>query len=436
MRKRSELEYAVLPIAALQEFANNPRHHSKQQVRRLASSIDEFGFTNPILVDEANELIAGHGRIAAAKLLELTEVPVIRIRSLTPAQKRALRIADNRLAERSTWSMDLLAKELKDIINLEFDVELTGFDAIEVDGIVTIEPASAEEEGPIKPPPQQAVTKSGDLWQLGEHRILCGDSRETSCYERLLEGALADMVITDVPYNVPINGHVSGLGKNTHAEFAMASGEMTPEQFNRFLQLVLGRARDSSRDGSLHYVFIDWRSIADLVSVGRDLFAELKNVICWVKPNPAMGSLYRSQHELIAVFKHGRAKHVNNVQLGRMGRNRSNVWQYPGASGFSKSRQKNLEDHPTVKPIRLVADAIRDVTKPGDLVLDPFGGAGTTLLAADQVGRRGALIEIEPRYVDVTLRRFQEQTGTEARLLPELIPLNTVRAQRFGEAAR
>ena len=425
----------MLPIAALQEFRDNPRHHSKQQVRRIASSIDEFGFTNPALVDEANELIAGHGRLEAARLLNLKEIPVIRVRGLSPAQKRALRIADNRLAERSTWSMDLLAKELTDIIDLDFDVELTGFDAIEIDAIVTIDPPSAENEAPIAPPPMRAITNLGDLWQLGQSRILCGDSREINCYERLLEGALADMVITDVPYNVPIKGHVSGLGKNTHAEFAMASGEMTPEQFSGFLHLVLGRARDSSRDGSLHYVFIDWRSVAELIGVGRDLFTELKNVICWVKSNAAMGSLYRSQHELIAVFKHGRAKHVNNIQLGRMGRYRSNVWQYPGANGFSKSRQKDLEDHPTVKPIRLVADAIRDATKPGDLVLDPFGGAGTTLLAAEQVGRRGALIEIEPRYVDVTLRRFQEQTGTEAQLLPELTPFSAVRAQRSGKGA-
>jgi DNA modification methylase len=244
------------------------------------------------------------------------------------------------------------------------------------------------------------------------------------------------MVITDVPYNVPIAGHVSGLGRKTHDEFAMASGEMSAEQFAEFLRATLGAARDSSRDGSLHYVFIDWRSVAELITLGRELFTEFKNLICWAKPNAAMGSLYRSQHELIAVFKHGRARHVNNVQLGRLGRYRSNVWQYPGASGFSKSRVRDLEDHPTVKPVQLVADAIHDATMPGDLVLDPFGGAGTTLIAAEQVGRRAALIEIEPKYVDVTLRRFYEQSAVEPKLLPDRTTFADVRQQRLGGEPR
>ena len=425
------LSYETHPTASIRAFERNPRHHSKQQIARIAASMQEFGNVNPVIADEDLELIAGHGRLAAAQSLGLAAVPVIRVSGLTTAQKKALRIADNRIAEKSRWSPELLASELKDLVSLDYDVELTGFDAIELDTLLADNLGEVEAEPTIAPPPETAVTCRGDMWALGEHRIHCGDACVAESYQTLLGDVRADLVITDVPYNVPIAGNVSGLGRHKHAEFAMASGEMSPDQFAAFLRLALGLARDVSRDGSLHYVFIDWRSIADLIFVGRDLFAELKNVIAWVKPNGGMGAFYRSQHELIAIFKHGRGRHVNNVQLGRLGRYRSNVWQYPGASGFSASRAKDLEDHPTVKPVRLVADAIRDATKPGDLVLDPFGGAGTTLLAADQVGRRAALLEIEPRYVDVTLRRYREQTGVEPLLMPCRTPFSTIRQTRL-----
>jgi DNA modification methylase len=429
----TKLSYEVLPTASIRAFAKNPRHHGKQQVNRIAASIREFGFTNPVLVDEHMELIAGHGRHAAALLEGLTSIPAIIVSGLSSAQKKALRIADNRIAEQSTWSAELLAGELKDLLSLDFDIELTGFDSIELDGLLTGDAEGAEEEPPIGAPPATPVSRIGDLWGLGGHRLFCGDACLHSSYQAVLDGRVVDMVITDVPYNVPIAGNVSGLGRNKHGEFAMASGEMSTEQFREFLRITLGLARDASRDGSLHYVFIDWRSVADLVVLGRELFSELKNIVAWVKPNGGMGAFYRSQHELIAVFKHGHGRHVNNVQLGRLGRYRSNVWQYPGASGFSSSRAKDLEDHPTVKPVRLVADAIRDATSPGDLVLDPFGGAGTTLLAAEQVGRHAALIEIEPRYVDVTLRRFAEQANAEPVLLPERVPLSEVRRERLGQ---
>ena len=379
----TKLSYEVLPTASIRAFAKNPRHHGKRQVNRIAASIREFGFTNPVLVDEHMELIAGHGRHAAALLEGLTSIPAIIVSGLSSAQKKALRIADNRIAEQSTWSAELLAGELKDLLSLDFDIELTGFDSIELDGLLTGDAEGAEEEPPIGAPPATPVSRIGDLWGLGGHRLFCGDACLHSSYQAVLDGRVVDMVITDVPYNVPIAGNVSGLGRNKHGEFAMASGEMSTEQFREFLRITLGLARDASRDGSLHYVFIDWRSVADLVVLGRELFSELKNIIAWVKPNGGMGAFYRSQHELIAIFKHGRGRHVNNVQLGRLGRYRSNVWQYSGASGFSSSRAEDLEDHPTVKPVRLVADAIRDATRPGDLVLDPFGGAGTTLLAAE-----------------------------------------------------
>jgi len=425
----TNLSFETASLTELTEYENNPRHHDRNQVERLAASIREFGFTNPVLVDEDNCLIAGHGRLAAARVVGLTKVPIVRVIGLSAAQARALRIADNRLAERSAWSPKLLSLELEALIEMDFDMELTGFDTIELDGLVSDDGEQAEEEAPCPAPPSTPVSRTGDLWLCGEHRIICGDARDREAYVSLTDGKLADLVITDVPYNVAIRGNVSGSGR--HQEFAMASGEMTIERFMEFHQQTLGNARDASRDGSLHYVFIDWRSVADLIRLGRELFTELKNVIAWVKPNGGMGSFYRSQHELIAIFKHGTAAHVNNIQLGRLGRHRTNVWQYPGASGFSKTRGKDLADHPTVKPIKLVADAIRDASASGDLILDPFGGAGTTMLAAHRVKRRAALIEIDPAYVDVSLRRFHEATGIEPVLAETGAFLSDVREQRL-----
>lgn len=431
----AQLSYEELPISSIVPFDRNPRHHGKRDIAGIARSMKAFGWTNPLITNGQLILIAGHGRLEAAKMLGLQTAPVIRVTGLSTAQERAVRIADNRLAEKSRWSPELLADELRGILSLDIDIELTGFDTIELDALLTVS-GDGDEEVPWPEPPAVAVTRLGDLWAAGEHLIHCADARQRGSYRRLLGTTAVDLVITDVPFNVPIAGNVSGLGRNKHGDFAMASGEMSVEEFRQFLLLTLGHARDVSRDGSLHYVFIDWRSIADVVHVGRELYTELKNIAAWVKPNAGMGAFYRSQHELIAVFKHGRGPHVNNVQLGRLGRYRSNVWQYPGGSGFSKSRAKDLEDHPTVKPVALVADAIRDATGPGDWVLDPFGGAGTTLLAAEQVGRRAALLEIEPRFVDVTLRRFQEQTAQEPVLLPGREPLSVVRNDRVGGEAK
>ena len=423
------------PIGAIKAFPKNPRRHGSRQVSVLATSIRKYGMINPIVIDDDDEVIAGHGRLLAAQKLGLHFVPIIRAVGLSASEKRALRIADNKLAERSAWDKRLLNEQLELLIKDDFDMELTGFDDIEIEKLVTGESDDSDDEPPVAPPPKQPVSRLGDVWACDRSLILCGDSREFASFEAVLVGDHADLTITDVPYNVAIPGNVSGLGRQRHGDFAMASGEMSKGEFAAFLDLVLGHVRTASRDGALVYVFIDWRSVADLVALARRLFAELKNIIAWVKPNGGMGAFYRSQHEFIAIFKHGRGKHCNNVQLGRLGRSRSNVWQYPGASGFSKSRDYDLADHPTVKPLRLLADAIRDASMPGDLVLDPFGGAGTTLLAAEQVGRRAALIEIDPAYVDVTLRRFEEQTGVEPLLMPDRIPLSVVRAERSATLA-
>ena len=409
-----------LPVSAIRLNLRNARTHSKAQTKAIAESIRSYGFTNPLLIDEQGVILAGHGRLAAAKLLKLDEVPTIKIGHLSDAEKRAYVLADNALAERAGWDRDMLAVELGELSVLlpenGLSVELTGFEVPVIDSILT----DAEEEKLIRPddetiaPPIAAVSKPGDLWLLGRHRLLCADARDKANLGLILGDEQADMVFTDPPYNVPIDGHVLGHGRVMHPEFAMASGEMTDVEFVEFLRQVLSNAVSVSRNGALHYVAMDWRHIGHLIEAGKGPYTEMKNLCVWSKTNAGQGSLYRSAHELIAVFKVGDAEHMNNVQLGKFGRSRTNVWTYPGISSFGADRDQDLKSHPTVKPVGLVADAIKDVTKRGAVVLDLFGGSGTTLIAAERTGRKACLLEIEPRYADVTIARFEKVAKQDA----------------------
>jgi len=404
--------------ATLRCNPRNARTHSKRQLRAIARSIESFGFTTPILLDDDNVILSGHGRTEAARLLGLEQVPVIQITALSEPQKRALVLAENKLAERAGWDRDLLAIELGELSTLLPDlglsVDLTGFEIGEIDVILgdAEEHRAASPDDEQWPLPEAPVSRSGDLWLLGRHRLLCGDARDPATLATLLGPERADMVFTDPPYNVPIAGHARG--RSRHTDFAMASGEMSEQQFTGFLARVLGHAIAWSRDGALHFVCMDWRHIGELLAAGRRVHAELKNMVVWVKANGGQGSLYRSQHELIAVFKSGSGEHTNNVELGRFGRNRSNVWQYAGVNSFKRGRREELDSHPTVKPVALVADAIKDVTPRHGIVLDLFGGSGTTLIAAERTGRNARLLEIEPRYVDVTIRRFEQIAKADA----------------------
>jgi 16S rRNA G966 N2-methylase RsmD len=436
---KSDLKIEYLATTALTPDPNNARRHTDRQIKQLCHIIGELGWSNPIVVDEACLVIAGHARLEAAKRLGMQTVPVVRLTHLTPAQKRALAIADNKMTDESDWDGEALRLELVKLADLEldFDVELTGFSTGEIDIIIdggqtsTHDPADVFEEPDTDKP---AVTQPGDLWQLGSHRLLCGDALDEVSYEQLLGGARADMVFSDPPYNVPVRGHVSGLGRHKHPEFAMASGEMSPGEFRQFLATAFGHMATFSRDGSIHFHCIDWRGVQTVLAAGRGCYTEVKNICTWVKTNAGMGSLYRSQTEFIVVFKKGTAPHQNNIELGRHGRNRSNVWTYPGSNGFGPTRDADLADHPTVKPVALVADAIRDVTKRGALVLDAFSGSGTTILAAERTGRRAAALEIEPRYVDVAVRRWQTLSGKTAVLDRDGRTFDEVRRARSTDA--
>lgn len=410
-----------MAVADLRSHDRNPRTHSKKQVEQIAESIRRFGFTNPVLVDRDGQVIAGHGRIEAAKLLGMATVPVLRLEHMTEAEKRAYIIADNRLAELAGWDNDLLALELAAVAELDsdFDLALTGFDVAEIEALLNgLEAGEQREEEPVHVDEHApVVSRVGDMWQLGDHALICGDATDPEVYRRLLDQEKAQMVFTDPPYNVPVNGHICGLGKVQHDEFVMASGEMTEEQFTTFLRTVSSNLAAFSDDGSIHYVCMDWRHMGELLAAGRSAYSELKNLVVWNKDNGGMGAFYRSKHELVFVFKNGSAPHINNFGLGQHGRYRTNVWDYAGVNSLKADRDEELAMHPTVKPVAMVADAIRDCSRRGGIVLDAFSGSGTTIIAAEQTGRRARAIELDPRYVDVAIRRWQQLTGGSAKLV-------------------
>ena len=435
-----DLKIEPRPIASLTLRRNNPRTHSEKQIRQIDASIKTFGFTNPVLIDATRTVIAGHGRVRAAKQLGMDTVPTLQLEHLTDEQVRAYVIADNKLAECAGWDRDLLAIELQGLteIDLDFDLEVVGFETAEIDLLI----GGGAEEGEPDPADSSTgldtdaptVSRPGDFWQIGRHRLLCADALDGASYTRLLGGQKVQLVFVDPPYNVRIDGHVSGLGRARHAEFAMASGEMSEAEFSAFLKKALTHHAAHSTDGALHFVCMDWRHSGELLVASRSIYSECKNLCIWVKTNAGMGSLYRSQHELIHVFKVGTAPHTNNVELGRHGRTRSNVWRYAGVNSFGAERDAALAMHPTVKPVRMVADAILDCSKRGDRVLDGFAGSGTTLLGAERTGRVGYGLEIEPRYVDSAIRRLAEHAGLEAVHIESGHTFDEVAASRAGEA--
>ncbi len=419
--RNTNLAIVERPVDHLHDNPRNARTHDAAQIKMIADSIRTFGFNNPVLIDDKDQVIAGHGRLAAARQLGWTVVPTIRLDHMTDAEVRAYTIADNRLAELAGWDEEVLAIELQHLLAIEanFDLNVTGFSGPEID--LKIQSLSADDlpgqELIDFEPSTPAVSQEGDIWQLGAHRLACGNSLRTDVVERLMAGDKARMAFTDPPYNVPIQGHVVANKNNArHSEFAMAAGEMTKAQFTAFLSEALAILSRQSRDGALSYVCMDWRHIHDLLSAGHQGELELKNICVWNKSNGGMGSLYRSKHEFVAVYKHGSGAHVNNIELGRHGRNRTNVWDYPGASSFGSDCNDRHGDHPTVKPVALIADAILDASQRGDIVLDTFAGSGSTILAAERTGRACHAVELEPKYVDCAIRRWQRETGRDAHL--------------------
>jgi DNA modification methylase len=377
--------------------------------------------TSPVLISDDNEILAGHGRVQAALRLGWTEVPTLRLSHLSPAQRRAYVIADNKLAANAGWDRDLLAIELQGLMELEFDLEATGFSLAEIDLILEeaseCSPTGGDQEdtGPLMAgTTENAICQPGDLWLLGRHRLLCADARLRDAHQAVMGEDCAGLIFTDPPYNVPIDGHVCGLGRIRHREFAMGAGEMSREAFTEFLRLTLGHAAAACRDGTIAFVCMDWRHMGELLAAGVAVFYELKNLCVWNKTNAGMGSFYRSKHELIFVFKVGQGPHTNSFGLGETGRYRTNVWDYAGVNTLRPERAAELGMHPTVKPVMLVADAIQDCSRRGEIVLDPFAGSGTTVIAAEKTGRSARAIEVDPSYCDCIMRRYEKLTGQPA----------------------
>jgi len=413
MKHLHDLKVQYLPVTGVKPDPRNARTHPRKQIEQISASIGAFGFTNPLLIDESAVLIAGHGRLAAARKLGLELVPVIELKGLSEAEKRALKLADNKIAQNAGWDVELLKIELESLAKLDvgFNLAITGFSSGEID--VTLGQAKVDPDDEVIPAvPAEARTSPGDIWQLGPHRVGCGDSRDPAFLRALLgPGVQADAAFLDPPYNVKINGHANARGR--HREFAMASGEMSEAEFQSFLRQSLGAAAAVSRDGAVHFVCMDWRHMGSVLAVEEAVYGQLLNLCVWNKSNAGMGSLYRSRHELVFVYRVGSAAHFNAVELGRHGRNRTNVWDYASVNSMRGSRRQDLDLHPTVKPVGLVSDAICDVTRHGELVLDTFLGSGTTLIAAERTGRRFVGCDLEPGYVDVALERWSSLTGLE-----------------------
>jgi DNA modification methylase len=423
-------------IDKLQPDSKNPRVHSDKQIQQIARSIVAFGFNVPYLVDRDLKLIAGHGRLAACKLLGINTVPTLCLDHLTEQQISAFRIADNRLTETADWDDRLLGEQLKALseVKLDFSLEATGFEVGEINAIIEGLTSSVEAEAAEKLPTITSpvpVTKPGDLWLLGRNRLICGDALVSQSYQRLMDGRLAAAVFTDPPLNDLNDGYVTGFGKVQDGEFAMASGERTEAECTDFLFKTFSNLTLTSAIGSIHYVCIDWRHLKELLAAAERTYTELNNVCVWAKESGGQASFYRSQHELVFVFKSGRTERRNNVQLVR----RTNVWHYPRVnSRGSKAENLHLLLHPTVKPVAMVADAIMDCTARDEIVLDAFLGSGTTLVAAERTGRICYGIELDPAYVDLAVRRWQSYTGKTALHAESMCSFNDLEEPRGQES--
>lgn len=391
------------------------RRHEQRKIAALCRSITTFGIFTPIIADRTGSVLSGVARLECAIQLGLTKVPVMVVAHLTDAEKRLFAVADNRIQELSTWDMPVLRLEMHDLsLNLDLDLTITGFDTPHIDRIIAGEETRDDPNDDLLPSFEpQPVSRLGDQWLLGAHSIYCGSAIDVASYRVLLENERAQMVITDPPYNVAIAGHARN-SSTKHREFLQGSGEFSEKEFVQdFLHPLFKCIKSVSVDGAIIYVFIDHTHSIELQAAAYSFFGKQKNLCVWVKTSAGMGSFYRSQHELVYIFKNGSAPHINNFNLGEHGRHRTNVWNYPGAN-TSHDRREALDIHPTVKPCAMFVDAILDCSNRGGLVLDCFGGSGVTIIAAERTGRRARVIELDPVYVDLTVRRWQALTGKSA----------------------
>ena len=408
----------MAPTASIIPYSRTLRPIRERHLAAITSSLATFGFVAPILIDKDNVVVAGHILLLAAMRLGILKVPVLRITHLSPELIQACRVALNKLSEGGRWDKIELKFEMIELAPIldtyDINVETLGFAVAEFDLMLDGSDVAETNEDEADPPAKLAVTRLGDIWVLGGHRLLCGNALDDDAFVRVMGGKKARLTFSDPPYNLKVEGMISGLGKVKHREFAMASGEMSRPDFIAFLTQYMVNCAAHSIDGAVHFACMDWRHLLELITAGEAAFDKFLNLVVWNKTNAGMGTMYRSQHELVGVFKSGMAPHTNTFGLGDTGRYRTNVWTVAGANTFRRGREADLSDHPTVKPTTLVMDAIKDVSRRGEIVLDCFCGSGTTLLAAEKTGRIGRGIELDPIYVDVAVRRWQTLTGKAA----------------------
>lgn len=429
----TDFKHLKIELLATSMLAPNPRNartHTPKQISQIGVAIKRFGWLVPIVIDENNMILAGHGRWEAAKKMRMTEVPVIRANFLSDADRRAFVLAENRISQLSGWDDDILQAELKALFEDGYEIEITGFSVANLDISVPSEAGSDEPDTPELP--LNPVSRVGDLWLIGDHRLYCGDARDVNSWETLLGDDRASLVFADMPFNVPINNHVSGNGRNKHREFVMAAGEMTPPEFTTFMRAIMRHCVRFSVGGSIHYHCMDWRHMREILDAADGVYTEFKQFIVWVKDNGGQGAFYRSRHELIFVFKSGTTKHQNHFGLGGTGRYRTNVVEYAGCNTFRKGRDADLQAHSTTKPLAMVMDFLLDCSTQGDVVVDPTSGSGTTLLAAHHTKRRGAAIELDPGYVDTALTRLRAATGVEPILAGDGRGFDAIASERLG----
>lgn len=434
---QAQLRIDWRPPASLIPYAQNARKHPRSQIELIAKSIKRFGWTNPILIGPAQQVLCGHGRLEAALLIGEALVPTITLANLSEADRRAYIIADNAIAERSGFDKSILRDELSGLLEIGYELELTGVDSLTIDTLLSFDSDDESKEDDVVLPEiaDEPVCRVGDLWEIGEHRLLVGDARDPASYERLLGDDRIQMIITDPPYGCAIENNVSGGGRVQHKNFVAGSGETSLTEFGQTLIRPAFKAMARHcQSGAIAFVFTDWRAAPFMLDAASGVFDETKQLIVWVKTNAGQGAFYRSAHELIYAFKVSPGEHINNFGLGERGRYRTNAWMYPGANVFRKGRMRDLQDHPTVKNRKMIADAIIDCSNPGGIIMDAFLGSGTTLCAAARTGRRGRGIELDPKYADVALRRVAEETAAVPML--DGVPLAEVTSARTQEGRR
>ncbi len=409
-------EWQAIPIDRIKPYHRTLRRHDRHKIEKIKKLIGRFGQVAPIIIDANGIIVDGHCVWQAMRELDAGEIATITVAGRTDPEVRALRLALNRLPAEAAWDNQQLRSEFEELIGLSFDLELTAFDTAEIDHALDLDlpQANVVEDQKIPAIEARAVSKLGDVWVCGDHRVGCGNALDTDFVALVCDGLQANVSFVDPPYNIPIAGFVSGKGRIQHREFVQGAGEMSPEEFTKFLAAALKVLQSVIAPNALIFVCMDWRHLYELLSAGRQNGLALYNVCAWIKNNAGMGALYHNQHELISVFNTGSEAPTNNVQLGRHGRSRSNVWNYRGQNSSGSDRDALLASHPTVKPVAMIADALRDVTKRGGAVLDTFLGSGSTLIAAEDTGRRCLGTELDPLYLDVTVRRWQQHTRSDA----------------------